>query len=704
MTDKLDAIVNDIKEAINSKDNKQTNAYDTTAEVKRVDYETGTAWVHIPGGVDETPIKLTVNASVGDNVQVRVSGGSAWIVGNASAPPTDDATAIKARDVATNAFDVANNAAKDAERAYTAAEQAEDYAEQAKVTTDEINAYAETAGKTITQILNDGETAGAAAQRAEAAAGEAKASAENASEYAARALGNLSTVQSVTETLTWITQHGTMALTTDTALDPTHVYFVQDASGDYVVGGTHYSVVTEPDVADIGTYYELSIDESLNNYVATHLSLTSEGLFIIKDNSGYRLKLTNYGSYIVAPDGTTVVNQNTADGNIIRATDGTVIAHLGYGDGQAESGTTRAPYFIFGTPTNTEAIDIDTVSSAHIGLFYKRPSSSQEYLCIANVSAPFDLSDTTTFVKVGERQGNYSVAEGLGSLATGYCSHAEGGSNTYVGDKMIEVPCAVGIFSHAEGKGTRAVGNSAHAEGNQNSAIGRFSHAEGSICRARGETSHAEGYGTTASGSYTHAQNERTTAGYQSQTAIGKYNDNQSNNAFEIGNGTLSARSNAFTVDWNGNVDASGDVTDGSGNVLSSKADTSSVPTATSDLTNDSGFITLSDLPDYVIEEGTQSNWEYRKWSSGKVEAWRNISNSAAAGSVWVSPLYYRDLTVAIPSGLFTAAPDVKATSTTSQWWVSYANATSATSLTYRLVKPVSSSQASGVSLYLYGE
>ena len=57
------------------------------------------------------------------------------------------------------------------------------------------------------------------------------------------------------------------------------------------------------------------------------------------------------------------------------------------------------------------------------------------------------------------------------------------------------------------------------------------------------------------------------------QTAVGKYNNNNSGNAFEIGNGTAdNARSNALTVDWSGNVEAAGDVTDGSGNTLSTVA------------------------------------------------------------------------------------------------------------------------------------
>ena len=39
-------------------------AYDTGATITRI--ENGVAWVHIPGGVDETPVKLTIAAEVGD--------------------------------------------------------------------------------------------------------------------------------------------------------------------------------------------------------------------------------------------------------------------------------------------------------------------------------------------------------------------------------------------------------------------------------------------------------------------------------------------------------------------------------------------------------------------------------------------------------------------------------------------------------------
>ena len=89
-----DKTLKQLVESIKQSGTPKTSAYDTTATVTRI--ENGTAWVHIPGGVRETPVKLTINAKAGDTVQVRVSGGRAFMVGNATAPPTDDHTAKQA--------------------------------------------------------------------------------------------------------------------------------------------------------------------------------------------------------------------------------------------------------------------------------------------------------------------------------------------------------------------------------------------------------------------------------------------------------------------------------------------------------------------------------------------------------------------------------------------------------------------------------
>ena len=82
---------------------------------------------------------------------------------------------------------------------------------------------------------------------------------------------------------------------------------------------------------------------------------------------------------------------------------------------------------------------------------------------------------------------------------------------------------------------------------------------------------------------------------------------------------------------------------------------------------------------DYVIEQGTAAatgtgvtggSWQYRKWSSGRVEAWADVAYGNQTGSVWVSPIYYKDLTVTIPSGIFSTAPaEVYITGGSAQWF-----------------------------------
>ena len=89
MSELLDIITEAVKR------DEKTKPYDTTGKVTRIDGST--VWVHIDGGVDETPVKMTIDAAVGDTVQVRVGGGTAFLVGNETAPPTDDKTAIEAR-------------------------------------------------------------------------------------------------------------------------------------------------------------------------------------------------------------------------------------------------------------------------------------------------------------------------------------------------------------------------------------------------------------------------------------------------------------------------------------------------------------------------------------------------------------------------------------------------------------------------------
>lgn len=88
-----------VKEIASTMKQSKTKAYDTVAEVLRVDEKT--AYVHIDGGADETPAQMTINCKEGDSVKIRVSGGRAWLTGNLTSPPTDDTAANKANKTVT---------------------------------------------------------------------------------------------------------------------------------------------------------------------------------------------------------------------------------------------------------------------------------------------------------------------------------------------------------------------------------------------------------------------------------------------------------------------------------------------------------------------------------------------------------------------------------------------------------------------------
>lgn len=74
---------------------QKTSPLDIMGKVTRV--EDGVAWVRFAGSeVGDTPVRMNMDCKEGDDVQVRSSGGKAWIVGNQSAPPTDDTKASEA--------------------------------------------------------------------------------------------------------------------------------------------------------------------------------------------------------------------------------------------------------------------------------------------------------------------------------------------------------------------------------------------------------------------------------------------------------------------------------------------------------------------------------------------------------------------------------------------------------------------------------
>ena len=88
------------------------------------------------------------------------------------------------------------------------------------------------------------------------------------------------------------------------------------------------------------------------------------------------------------------------------------------------------------------------------------------------------------------------------------------------------------------------------AKDSEGQPLGEYAWAEGSGTTASGYGSHAEGGGTEAQGRIQHVQ--------------GKYNISDTTLAHIVGNGRLNKKSNAHTLDWQGNAWFAGDVYTGS--------------------------------------------------------------------------------------------------------------------------------------------
>ena len=164
--------------------------------------------------------------------------------------------------------------------------------------------------------------------------------------------------------------------------------------------------------------------------------------------------------------------------------------------------------------------------------------------------------------------GQWSIAEGSGTVAKGRASHAEGAMTQALNDGCHTEGYqtkATGYWSHAEGELTIVSSYASHAEGSYctlpngtkryGTAAGYASHIEGGGCHATGSCSHAEGLATTVSGAQSHAEGRYTIAagGAQHVEGIANIEDTEDKYIHIAGNGTFDNRSNAYTLDWNGN-------------------------------------------------------------------------------------------------------------------------------------------------------
>ena len=217
---------------------------------------------------------------------------------------------------------------------------------------------------------------------------------------------------------------------------------------------------------------------------------------------------------------------------------------------------------------------------------------------------------------------SYSHAEGGGSVALGLVSHTEGAQNIAGNGSILKVigynaenkifmfdssyenfssafqNIEIGSLIHVTNsqylntadrftvKAINAETNSIAVEENlstssgytpymavlvKDNTSGAPAHAEGRSTIASGFNSHSEGFYTIASGASSHAGGSYTEAKNYASRSVGKYNvsmtsggtiSNVAGHAFVVGNGTSgSARSNAFSVMFDGTVKAGGTIT-----------------------------------------------------------------------------------------------------------------------------------------------
>lgn len=328
----------------------------------------GVPWVTVAGEESARPAQsMTVEASAGDTVSVTITGNRLSIVGNVSNPGAGVAGVQRAQSAAAGAQQTADKASDDAGRAISFASAARAAATDARAAAESAQSEASFAAENASNALASADTAYGAAKQALADAASVAKSAEDARESAAsaaqsaseavesadKAQRGLSEVEKVVGTLNWIAEHGRYVsaagttfdpervyytrsdevyeLTQDTAIDLQKTYYTRSGSGTeadpyvytevqspdvedigtyYELASATYTVVAEPVAADIASYFYLVVDDSVQQYIASHLWLDSAGLNLSVDGTnGWRIHqgtvdgTKTLGTYVIDPNG-----------------------------------------------------------------------------------------------------------------------------------------------------------------------------------------------------------------------------------------------------------------------------------------------------------------------------------------------------------------------------------------------------------------
>lgn len=282
---------------------------DQYGTVRAVESNGSTSYeVMLDGAEGYAPCTRMVAVHHGDRVLCHIVNHRVVVIANVTTPSVTETEHAYVKDIAEEADQLLDGVAEAAATAdKTVAEIIAD-ANTASGLVSGMQSAAQAAGTTLAQIVTDADAAAgtladmqAAAEAADTTltgiyqdAEDAKAGAQLANASANAALVSLSEAQDVIGVVNWITQHGTYSLTQDAAVDASKVYYSRTGAGTqadpYV-----YAPVAEPTASGLSSYYELSIDQALSQFVASHLALTDEGLLVLKDGSSWKTLMKSDG-------------------------------------------------------------------------------------------------------------------------------------------------------------------------------------------------------------------------------------------------------------------------------------------------------------------------------------------------------------------------------------------------------------------------
>ena len=635
----LDAIAPVLESIVDSKIEKALNRKNSSTSVLAKYAGTdsnGKQWVVYDGTDVKAPISWsTIEAAEGDRVSVTISNGRAVMDNNLSNPSagvigveTAAMTAEEAKNDAVTAIQYSQQAYMAAIDAQTSAESASTSAAAAAIAADDAQITANAVHGLAEQAQTDADAAKTASDDAVKAAEDADIAATAAQDSLKSVVQGATTVEKAVSVMQTALE---AVIDYDPDEDEVTEYFWHDANGAHVLGdesGYRNDITSSGmDIVDVST-------ESS----AAHFGI--DGAQIGVDA---KLKITqssesfedSYGNILFSVE--TDANKNAS----------TYSATFDNCDGIKTRFTVGGANPI----CEIKSVKIDNVETDDYVRYGNTvtfrtapPNGSIVKITYYPYSSDSKISYTLGLRDEDAGRGMFSVSEGTNCVASGKNSHAEGnmssawGASSHAEGKSK----AHADFSHAEGYSS-AYGTGAHAEGGfandsivPSEAWGVSSHAEGMGCTSLGVCSHAEGHLCQANGDHSHAQNENTRASSDNQTALGKFNIADPNDAYAVivGNGTAdNARSNALAVGWDGSVDLATPLKRTSGGTGSSNylAQNGNVINETSNLPVPGSAWT--DGGDFTLDPGTYLVIAHSEWASKTGSARSHCINTSVASN-----------------------------------------------------------------------